>query len=53
MLRVYGSKQRRQGSLLSGVLLALALFGALVALLQVEREQSMLGPAVQVSVQPE
>jgi hypothetical protein len=44
---------RQQRSLFSGALLMLALFGVLLALLQMQREQGVSEPVVQVSIQPE
>ncbi len=53
MLRMETPKQRQQSALFSGALLALALSGALLALLQIQREQVVSEPVVQVSIQPE
>lgn len=52
MLHIDTPKSRRHAGLVSGVLLALALFGTFLALTQIDRDQHA-SPASQLSIQPE
>jgi hypothetical protein len=53
MVEIASPKEHPRGSRLSGVVLALSLLGALIALAQMQQVSYEAAPEAQISIQPE
>ena len=53
MVEISAPEEHKNGSRLSGIVLALSLVGALIALAQIEQVPRDAAPEAQISIQPE